>query len=202
MVDIENKPATSHIAMMIDLETLGLENDCVILSGAYVIFDLLAEEFAVLKQNEMRLNIESQQNRKVDISTVNWHIQNTSPQALKINFSGVHNLSAFLTGLYFSYLQEKVETPWSKGADFDISILDHAYKSFPQMQVPWNYRTRRCFRTALEMAKENPALALSLEEKKPFADNPAFQHTALSDALNQAHELWWIYQFKRKNGLA
>lgn len=185
----------THIAMMIDLETLGLETDCAILSGAYVIVDLYAPEFKVIHQEEMKLNIENQSNRKVDTATVLWHVMNTSAETVKENFGGQKNLRAFLEQLYIDYIKYDVHTVWSKGADFDIAILDHAYKTYIST-VPWHYRVRRCFRTTLEVAMEDTNIKKYLLDKPPFVTNHAKRHTAIADALNQMHQLWNIYNIQ------
>jgi hypothetical protein len=72
---------------------------------------------------------------------------------------------------------------WGNGADFDISILAHAYAEEGRTP-PWNFYNVRCFRTIKEQPKAKAVL-------KPFN---AGAHNALFDAIAQAQHLQAIWK--------
>jgi hypothetical protein len=67
---------------------------------------------------------------------------------------------------------------WGNGSDFDNVLLANAFK-VSQREVPWSFRNNRCFRTLKAMVKE------------PRGFEPTMsgftKHTALADALHEAH---------------
>ena len=68
------------------------------------------------------------------------------------------------------------------GASFDFSILHHHYH-MNGLEVPWNYRNLRCFRT------------IYAQHREPFAKAKAeIAHDALSDAKAQAQVFRAIYE--------
>lgn len=71
---------------------------------------------------------------------------------------------------------------WCKGTDFDVKILDDAYK-MEKLEVPWAYNDVRDFRT---LKKLHPQLT--------FPENQ-FAHHALEDALYQARCLNTIFAY-------
>lgn len=192
------KEYDSHIACMIDLETLGTTQDSYILSVGAVWCDLNAPEFSLLKKFYFRVKCAIQFGRKIDISTVGWHVNHTRLETLLENFCLTgETLQDVLLHLRARNAEIRgVETYWSKGVDFDLAILDHAYSQLMEAP-PWNFRQKRCFRTLLEVARENEELRTILDYL-PGAEEKSKAHTALHDAENQMHMLWRIYDYYSK----
>lgn len=178
---------------MIDLETLALTNDAYILSCGAVMMDTGSSlEHQPYNHFSVKLPI-NQPGRVIDPSTVFWHMNKTSQATKDITFNEKRliHMSSFITDFLDWYNRYMPDTVWSKGADFDIAILEHLFKS-EKRKVPWNYKERSCYRTALEMA-----MRFEFLEKKilsiPGNTEENKSHSALSDAISQARTLWHIY---------
>lgn len=182
---------------MIDIETLGLSIDTHILAVGAVIIDThlpLDQQ----PSNHFYAKLPwKQPGRVIDPGTVAWHIQKTATDTLRENFTDKNrhlHLTTFPIDFLAWYNYYKPETVWSKGVEFDISIIEHYYQNqTPDHKVPWHYRDRRCFRTILELAMSYPQVkerVLSI----PGNTEDSKLHTALGDALSQAKTLWNIYQ--------
>ena len=136
-----------HIAMMIDLETLGLENSTLILSAGIVIGDLDSnEDRRGLFEQEFFLTPTSQKGRTVSVDTLDWWMKQIAEGAQFPVAEGRVPLQEFLAKLQDFTVNNKVNSVWSKGADFDIQILEHAFRQ-SNMTIPWTYRQPRCYRT-------------------------------------------------------
>lgn len=175
---------------MIDLETLALSEDAIVLSvGAVVTFlDKLNWNY---ETPVFSFNVDiDQPGRKFNASTLTWHLQQ-DPEVVKETFKGPRfPLTTVLINLSEYISSWQPDTIWCKGVEFDIAILEHAYLG-ADLSIPWNYRQRRCFRT-LE------AYALYEEWKvKPVA-SPTKKHTALDDAIYQAEILYNIVNRDRE----
>lgn len=172
--------------IMIDLETLALTADACILSIGAVKFDDEGE----LGEGGFYRNVSRQFDRRVDKATIDWW--KTQPIAAKEALEeNKTNLTTALDELtdFFDHPDYYV---WSKGAAFDIPIINHALKT-KGMKAPWKYHREMCLRTM---------------EARPWAQhlprpvNP-FAHNALYDAITQAKFLQKILaEEKRLNLIA
>lgn len=172
------------LAMMIDLETLALTQDATIVSIGAVTTNLALEEWNSIEGSfYYRLNLN--QSRLIDPDTLMWHMQQEEA-VIKDTFRQDNRTSLHdaLMDLAIDINTFKPETIWSKGADFDIKILENAYKQL-KIEIPWTYRQPRCFRTLEAIAKDwsiSPAPVAQL-----------MKHTALDDAFAQTkilHAIW------------
>lgn len=164
----------TKICMMIDLETLSTRVDAVVVSGGWIVFDREAPTYYEISSSSMKLTFQDQidQGRRIDESTIRWHIANPTQTFDGLFQSRLKNLTDCISlDIRFMEIQEV----WSKGANFDISILEHYSPGL------WSYKLTRCFRTI-------QALFPDCYEKNPLA------HNALEDARDQAKELWRITQ--------
>lgn len=177
-----------RIAVMIDLETLALTPDAVIVSIGAAMIDL---------NDVVRDNIPTfykvinrdQPNRYIRPDTVDWWmVQSDDTRAVfrdpTINLSAAlksglptdsSSLSEFFKG---AKLLDSNFTVWSKGVDFDIAILEHAYHQLG-ITIPWHYRQRKCFRTLSYIFRDVDISDIV----NPLA------HNALEDAKYQARVL-------------
>jgi len=167
---------------MIDLETLGFQNNCAVLTLGAVKFDpyTLQEPHTPLY---IRFEVDEQieKGRIVDESTMAWWA--TQPVAAQEEALGdngdrismddvTKQLSKYLVG---------VEKIWAQGPLFDICIMENFYKMIGK-PVPWEYWQIRDSRTIGDMgdysAKKNNAAA----------------HNALADAYSQAVGVQQIFR--------
>lgn len=74
---------------------------------------------------------------------------------------------------------------WSNGPQFDVSILDAAYRAV-QLPTPWHYRAPRDFRTITEAA------GMTHDDMRAFDTGTA--HNALDDAISQARIVCEAYR--------
>lgn len=172
----------THLAAMIDLETLALTPDATIASIACVICDLDKQDWNYITP-VLSYNVELQQGRKIDASTVSWWL-NQSKEAQAVTFGGEKvTLGNALLSLQTYLRRYKIDTVWSKGADFDIKILEHAYTQIGEV-IPWIYKQPRCYRTILEIAEYKGVPYKKVENMRT--------HTALNDAFQQLETLYNI----------
>lgn len=182
------------IFCMIDLETLALTNNAYILSCGAVMMDtgvsLVGQKF---NHYSCRMPIK-QPGRVIDPDTVFWHINNTTTATKEETFNKKRLIfiKTFFDDFLTWYRQYNPITVWSKGADFDIAILENLFTQY-QENVPWSYKDKRCYRTVLEFAMSFPNIKKKILSISGNTEETK-SHTALDDALNQARTLWHIIQ--------
>lgn len=166
--------------VMVDLETLGLTADAVIMSIGAVQFDLDGgiDEKAFYASVSIDSNLEL--GRKINESTLIWWTEQ-SAEARKV-FTEPKVMLASALHDFAEWFPEGAEI-WSNGASFDIPILEHAYKQL-DLETPWKFWDSRCVRTyrnlpgASRVAKPKPSVA----------------HNALSDAIAQVMHVQAIHK--------
>jgi hypothetical protein len=164
---------------MIDLETLGNTPTSVIASIGVVKFDLKKDvDLSTAEVYTEVVNRESciKQGLTMDVSTVEWWVKQGESAKRIFGTSGVE-LKTVLCQLrdWMRIWEDKEAQVWSNGANFDIPILENAYKRCG-LDIPWKYYQTRCFRTIKALYPN-----IKLENKNA--------HTALDDALYQAEYL-------------
>lgn len=174
---------------MIDLETLGRQAGCPVLSlGAcafhptkgvvsekpfYVVFDLRSVHEAGLDDYHPE--------------TVTWWIAQESDRA-RNEISGGTETVDLRTGLlgfedWLDQVVGKGAPVWAKGASLDFPILEAAFNAVGRKE-PWHFRNERCSRTLFGLAE---VLGLQVEAPKRVDADGA--HTALYDAMVQAGQV-------------
>lgn len=161
--------------VMIDLETLSTRMDAAILSIGAVRFDSdkIGEKF----YTAVTVDSNTERGRHVSGATLAWWMgQSADARAVFTDAQAIH-ISAALCVLS-SFLGPEAIV-WGNGANFDISILQHAFEQ-QGMSVPWKYNNVRCLRTIrnLDGAKE----CVQVPEN-------TCAHNALADAEWQARWL-------------
>lgn len=144
---------------MIDLETMSVTPDAVILQIAAVKFDPFDDylEQGITVQDLPFLNVlvdvDSQTDRNINESTMQWWVQQDAQVQDRV----------FATQGRVSFAEAMQQTHrfiwnsgriWSQGLSFDISILEHAYRSLDQ-PYPWAYWQTRDSRTLLDLVAVN-----------------------------------------------
>lgn len=163
--------------VMIDIETLGIENDAVILEVGAVAFtrdtQLKGPTFSG------KVDMKSQRGRAIEADALEWWMAKEREERFRNLISHfpfgkmrLDNVIECLAMFLRLHLAEDGEV-WVKG-DFDLRILSHVYKA-NQKEEPWKYYQSRELRTVLKLAK---------------IENGATTHAALEDANRQVEQLW------------
>lgn len=166
--------------IMIDLETLGTRSNAVILSIGAVRFDLRGN---IGSKFHYRLDIDSclQAGLQVDGSTIEWWLKQSKENQNRLLAVPVKNLNDALIELTerFEFIGKEKICVWSHGSNFDIVLLENAYKA-TDMNVWWKYSNVRDTRTLFDLV-----------DYKYVAKG---SHDALEDAMNQVKAVQEAYQ--------
>lgn len=168
-----------HIA--IDLETLSTSPAAVVLSiGAVAVCESTGETVKFYSA----CRISSQPTRKMDTSTMDWWDKQGSEARKALDFAWTDEAPTLTDALnaltaWIGQLGETHEVfVWGNGSDFDIGILNHAYKEISDF-VPWNFRNVRDMRTLYDITKR---FGMVIEVPRVGT-----HHNALDDAQFQAN---------------
>lgn len=165
--------------LSIDLETLGLKNDAIIVSIGAAYFDISSGEIG--RCIYLPVLITKQENRSITGDTVKWWMRQSEEARAVFNHEDSWLLERQLDRLRDLIL---VDTKvWGNGATFDISILENAYGDI----APWEFYNIRDMRTIVDLA----------ERKGWSKDNvvrSGTHHHALDDAIFQAKCISSAYQ--------
>lgn len=166
----------------IDLETLGTSPDSKILSiGAVAV---CAETGQTLKFYS-GCSIASQDHRTMSFSTLKWWESQSAEARVALDFAKSSECPPLAEALseLTAWLGKLGEThdvyPWGNGSDFDIAMLNHAYKQISDF-VPWNFRSSRDMRTLYDIT-----LRFGMDIRAN-TKRVGTHHNALDDAQFQA----------------
>ena len=166
--------------VMIDLETLDTGVTAAILSiGACRFNETEIDGEGFYRAITIQSNID--EHRTISGNTLAWWVGQgekakrvfADPAAVPLG-QALDELRAWLG----TPVEAKNKRVYGNGANFDISILDHAYAAGGQTS-PWEFYNVRCFRTLK---------SLPSARNVPKPDN-ALAHNALFDAIAQAQHL-------------
>ena len=152
---------------MIDIETIGVAPGATILTIAAQSFDPLGTGY-YNKQYYARITLESQENRTIDQSTIDWWATQPEAQAEAFCEEGRIDLDQALDSLGKHIWHSNFI--WCQGPTFDCTILEHAYKSYNK-PIPWQYYKVRDSRTVFSLW--------------PGLPKPPVSHHALEDCRRQ-----------------
>lgn len=158
---------------MVDIEGLGTVPETAILTIAAQEFDPLRRD-TYGREYYVRVDLESQSNRVIDQNTIEWWA--TQPDIVKNEAFAEDNrliLRDSLNGLYKLMWQAK--RIWAQGPTYDMTILEHAYKSLG-IPLPWKYFNVRDSRTLFGLT--------------PNLESYPASHHALEDCRRQIKLLW------------
>jgi hypothetical protein len=171
--------------VMLDLETLGVTPNSIILSIGAVEFDEsnLGDVF------HMGIDYEDQVKRDmhVDASTAMWWLgqDQAAQQALLKITAGALSLPVVLTKFAAAFKNWDKKRLWCNGASFDIPLLVAAHKKSNLIQ-PWRYSNEMDMRTIKGL--------FGKEAWKLHAEKPTVAHDGLADAIAQARSLQRVLQ--------
>jgi len=153
--------------VMIDIETLGREPGCVIVSIGACQFgsDGVGEEFFV----EVSPTSAQAYGLEVDAETLEWWL--SQGEAAREQLLGGEDLDAALTE-FAEWLPSDVEV-WANSPSFDCEILTAGFEAVGQ-SVPWRFYHERDVRTVKNL------------DIAPDIEQDGIEHDALDDAIYQA----------------
>lgn len=153
--------------LMIDIETLGVAPAATILTIAAQSFDPFGQGHFD-RHFYSRITLESQENRTIDDGTIAWWT--TQPEAQAEAFAEEDRMPLDQALDLLGKLIWQSSFLWSQGPTFDMTILEHAYKSY-RKPLPWQYYKIRDARTVYSLY--------------PGLSRPATSHHALEDCRRQ-----------------
>lgn len=177
--------------IVIDIETLGKEEDCVIVSIGALIFNRADEPGTFRASFDIKLDIENQPGRSIDPGTLLWWMKPSMELARKAAFSsktprvrlglGLKQLDDFIKN-------DSINECWGCSPSFDMSILKNAYKQHKQpFPIPfWKWS---CIRTI-------ESFFYGVNTRKPGGDNwmDGMAHDALDDCKMEAMVIQKCYR--------
>lgn len=164
--------------LMIDIETLGTTPDALILTVAAQSFDPVGDGY-YNQSYYARVDFDSQIDRKIEDGTLQWWAnQNSLVREEAFAEDDRKPLDQVLDEL--GKLIWKSSAIWANGPTFDMTILEHAYKSYKK-PLPWQYYRVRDARTVYML---KPDSAASSNTRITDVNRPASHH-ALDDCRRQ-----------------
>lgn len=168
--------------VMIDLETLGLGADAVIMSIGAVKFDLakgVIEDAGFYAGVSIDSNLEL--GRGINESTIVWWMKQSDEARGVFHEPKLHLREALEQ--FTEWLGHAKHSMWGNGPAFDLGKVASAYKQCG-WEEPWEFYNERCVRTyrSLPGAKAIPKV------------EPLIAHHGLHDAYAQAQHIINIHQ--------
>ena len=181
---------TKHF--MVDIETLSTAVNAAVLSIGAVEFDPFTGQ--ILRTFYHELDLSDQDNRHVDLNTVQWWFKKCQENPANFELMTKHNrekdsvafvlhkLGEFING-GVEYAMTRVEgyekiSLWACDPDFDVAILADLYKEH-NLILPWKYSEPKSVRT-VRMLTQIAGIDVPQE---------AISHNALDDCIRQAKEV-------------
>jgi hypothetical protein len=177
---------------MIDLETLSLDSNALILSIGAVEFDPKADGEGLGRTFYLVVNQELQAHkwgRVISPDTLKWwQGQGDAAKEVLAQSHPTANAPKLDSALmkFTEWLNGNAVNVWGYGAHFDNVVLANAYAA-TRLHQPWGYGANRCHRTLKALG---PDLSLIIPK-------PAVEHNALDDAKYQAR--WAVEALRRLN---
>ena len=156
---------------MIDLETLSVAPNAVILTLGAVHFDPYNDEIDDTLYMRLDLDDQDRLDRDIDDNTIAWWGKQ-DPTVMEEAFSNDNRLSVVDAIDRFHKFAWGCNAFWSHGATFDLVIIENLYRQLKK-PVPWNYWQLRDTRTLFD---------IGFTPDMPKDD----KHDALADAIRQA----------------
>jgi hypothetical protein len=161
---------------MVDLESLGLRPNVVVVSIGVVRFNAEGIVSEFYERIDMQEQVEL--GRSVDPGSVQWWAaQSEQARAELASYDRSPVEDALVRLRQFSHVGNNETGPlWGYGAAFDNAVLRDLYRDF-DVGYGWSYRQDLCFRTVTNMAGFE------------WLEFEGTEHHALDDARNQAKNL-------------
>lgn len=174
--------------VMIDLETLGVNQSAAIVSIGAVKFNVLTGEIGDAYYRCISLD-DALLYGDINAVTLKWWMTQTQ-EAQSQAFNGNSKIEETLSE--FREWSTDSQTPcpkkfWGNGPTFDISKLEYHYDLL-DMAYPWEYNKVRDVRTIVELASEIGM------QRPTFKPEDGEAHVAVEDAIFQAKYVSSMYR--------
>jgi hypothetical protein len=145
MATIEKQP-DGPLAMMIDIETLGLGSDVFVTQIGLCIADTVKREY-ILSPTNIWLTKQGQADRRIDFDTVRWWMKQDPKVQASVFGDHIRNSSAEA----YSHVKRWVDgypdmTIWGSPAMFDLPCLSSLWEG-----KPWKYNMERDMMTLYKL---------------------------------------------------
>ena len=195
-----NKKMKDEFDIMLDIETLGVERNSIILSVGAVAFNIRETDPDKTIIDTYQAFIDPMDCEKkgliCNVSTVLWWFD-CNPEARSKIIDGPNvSLKACLNGLN-DFFRAGTITPisgqysslrvWANSPSFDCAILANAY-SVCAMKKPWAYTEERDVRTLVSLGK---IMGFDLEHVD--SEEEYIRHDSLDDAISQSLKVSRLY---------
>lgn len=172
----------SHV--MLDIETLSCNYNCVVVSVGAVQFDFICDRIDTFECVFDDLSDQLNRGREKDNRTMSWwaNLPEAASDVLFAPNKFKHILMNTKTGL--TKLNEFIENRyvWGNGSTFDNVIIRDIMRDYT-VNPKWPYFKDLCFRTLKKMFPINPI------------DRAGTHHNALDDAL---YQVMWLKEIVRR----
>ena len=168
---------TKHL--MIDMETMAVSPNAVILSLGAVHFDPYSSD--IMDEIYFKIDLDDQDKlgREIDPNTLDWWSKQ-DPEIMEEAFSQTGRLPLATAIDQFHKFAWGCSAFWSHGATFDLVIIENIYRQLGR-PLPWQYWQLRDTRTLFDLGQD------------PEMPKDA-KHDALADAIRQAVGVQNIYR--------
>ena len=179
--------------VMVDIETLGVKRDAVVLQIGAVVFD---ENFEIKEKLCHNLSVDAQIacERSVETGALSWWFE--QPQELQVSVIlpsfDRDKISASVDSYRYFLGFDSKATFWSQGS-FDFDILEDLYS--PLGGAPWKYYQLRDLRSVMKFADMCGVDSKAIRDKAREGRNA---HNALDDCLIQIEVLKGITRCLKK----
>jgi hypothetical protein len=177
---------TDQNRIMVDIESLGTTPYSAILSIGACNFNPLAPvtEDPVDHTNTFyqAITLESclAAGLKVSAPTIAWWMDQS--EAARQVFSDPRALALpVVLDMFTDWLGSRPDPIYGNSARFDLGLIEAAYLALGK-ELPWNFRSERCYRTMGKLAPDVVTTRIGV------------YHNALDDALYQAYHLTNVYR--------
>lgn len=172
--------------LMIDMETLAVSPDAVVLSLGAVHFNPYGNGYGEKIYFRIDLDDQDKLGRLVDPNTLDWWSKQ-DPAIMEEAFSPDDRISLEDAMNQFHKFAWGCDAFWSHGATFDLIIIEHIYRQLGK-QLPWNYWQLRCTRSLFD---------IGIDPKMPQNS----KHDALQDAIRQSVGVQNVYKELKNRGI-
>lgn len=165
--------------LMIDLETMGANNNAPIVAIGAVAFNRATGEVGPTFYTGVNLTSSTKHGGVMDASTVLFWLKQ-SDEARQALTKGATTLPLALTD-FDKFVRENTDPDkvwvWACGTDFDCVILRNAYQRAAKAEAPWKFWNQKDYRTLRDL------------HTGKLPERTGTHHNALDDALYQAEVL-------------
>ncbi len=172
--------------IMLDLETLDTDvTGAIIAIGAVRFNETEIDNDGFYRVIKIQSNID--EGRTISGTTLSWWMDQTEKAKAIFKDPAAISLTQALDEFMVWVGPPKHVRMWGNGADFDCSMVKHAYRS-GQQDPPWVFWNTRCYRSIKDTA---------IGRKVPKVE-PTIAHHAMYDALAQAQTLQAIWKLEKE----